>query len=167
MRVVRIVSGGQTGADRAALDAALEAGVPYAGWCPAGGWAEDLPEPPGLLAAYPALRESPSPDPAVRTRLNVRDSDATLVVRAAHVRSPGTDLTVRTAGDLGRPCLVTAGSAAEVRRWLHDIGPEVTLNVAGPRESEQPGLYAVTRVLLAALLGRGAGPAPSGERGPG
>jgi len=158
VRVVRIVSGGQTGADRAALDAALAAGLEYAGWCPSGGRAEDLPEPPGLLAQYPGLREAPSADPEVRTRLNVRDSHATLVVRAAHVPSLGTDLTVETAGALGRPCLVTDGSVDEVRHWLEGLGHGLTLNVAGPRESEQPGLYAVARVLLDALLERG--PAP-------
>ena len=53
VQVTRIVSGGQTGADRAALDIAIELGIAYGGWCPAGGWAEDFPEPPGLLAFYP------------------------------------------------------------------------------------------------------------------
>lgn len=153
-RVARIVSGGQTGADRAALDAAVEAGVPYAGWCPVGGWAEDLPWPPGLLDAYPLLREAPSPDPAVRTRLNVRDSHATLVIRDAHVPSAGTDFTLASARDLGRPYLVTHASGEEVGRWLASLGRELTLNVAGPRESEQPGIYAAARILLTALLGQ-------------
>ncbi|MCK0112162.1 putative molybdenum carrier protein [Ornithinimicrobium sp. F0845] len=149
--VARIVSGGQTGADRAGLDAAIEAGWEYAGWCPAGGWAEDFLEPPGLLVPYPGLREAPSADPAVRTRLNVRDSHATLVIRATQLVSPGTDLTVQVARRLDRPCLVTEGSADEVRRWLAGLGHELTLNVAGPRESEQPGVYSVVRALLADL----------------
>ena len=64
---MKIVCGGQSGVDRAALDAAIAAGVPHGGWCPAGGWAEDFPDPPGLRAAYPALRPTPSADPAERT----------------------------------------------------------------------------------------------------
>src|SRR5262245_14533482 len=78
-----IISGGQTGADRAALDAAIALGVPYGGWCPKGGWAEDMPSPPGILARYPALREASSADPSERTRLNVQDSDATLLVTSS------------------------------------------------------------------------------------
>ena len=90
---IRIVSGGQTGVDRAALDVAIELGIPYGGWCPRGGWAEDMPAPPGLLSRYPLLRETAGSDPAERTRLNVRDSDATLVL------CPGG----RPAGDRARP----------------------------------------------------------------
>jgi len=147
-------SGGQTGVDRAALDAAITAGVEYAGWCPLGGRAEDLPTPPGLLATYPSLREAPSPDPAVRTRLNVRDSDATLVVRRPGVPSPGTDLTVTTARELGRPLLVTLEDLDEVLAWLRGLPMVSALNVAGPRESQDPGIYAVTRRLLDEVLRR-------------
>jgi Circularly permutated YpsA SLOG family len=75
-----IVTGGQTGVDRAALDVAGELGIPYAGFCPRGGWAEDLPEPPGLLSRYPHLRETPLSDPAQRTAWNVRDSNAVLIL---------------------------------------------------------------------------------------
>jgi hypothetical protein len=78
---VLVVSGGQTGVDRAALNAAIAAGVDYGGWCPRGGWAEDHPDPPGLLSPYPGLRETPSPDPAQRTAWNVRDSAATIILR--------------------------------------------------------------------------------------
>ena len=154
-RVARLVSGGQTGADRAALDVAIERGLPHGGWCPRGGRAEDLTTPPGLLLVYPRLTEAPSDDPAVRTRWNVRDSDATLVVRRAGVRSPGTDLTVAVAVELDRPHLVTTGEvgkAGEVVDWLLGLGGLLTLNVAGPRESEQPGAYDDTRRLLAEVL---------------
>src|SRR3984893_7494400 len=69
----RIRSGGQTGVDRAALDAALLTGRPYEGWCPKGGWAEDFLRPPGLLTIYPHLMETPSESPEQRTEWNVRD----------------------------------------------------------------------------------------------
>lgn len=152
--VSTIVSGGQTGADRAALDVAIELGMPYAGWCPAGGWAEDLPDPPGLLARYPALRATENDAPGARTELNVRDSTGTLVITRPGVVSAGTELTIRSARRLARPILI-AGSADDVPavvRWLRDLGDEAVLNVAGPRESEQPGAYAAARALLHGVL---------------
>lgn len=165
--VAKVVSGGQTGADRAALDAALRLGVAYGGWCPRGGLAEDLPRPPGLLARYPGLTEAPTPEPAERTRLNVRDSDGTLVLTRRPGRlTGGTALTVRIAEELGKPLLVvspdTGAAAEEVRAWLARTGVRV-LNVAGPRESKEPGLYdATTRVLERVLRpAHGADGAPS------
>ena len=155
MRIARIVSGGQTGADRAALDAAIEHGRAYGGWCPAGGWAEDLPDPPGLLSRYPGLRETPSADPAERTRLNVRDSHATLVVGGGPGLSRGSDVTVETAVRLGRPYLLVDDTDA-VRDWLASLGRELTVNVSGPRESERPGVYVLARGLLGAVLRPGA-----------
>lgn len=152
--IATVVSGGQTGVDRAALDAAIAAGIEYGGWCPLGGWAEDLPTPPGLLVLYPRLQEAPSPDPAERTRLNVRDSDATLVVRRPSVTSLGTDLTVAVARELGRPMLVTTGDVEDVMAWLAGLGTRLTLNVAGPRESHDPGIYEVTRRLMDQVLRR-------------
>jgi hypothetical protein len=156
--IARLVSGGQTGADRAALDVALRLGIPYGGWCPLGGLAEDHPEPPGLLAAYPGLRETPSRVPAERTAWNVRDSDATLLLSdAPGPLSGGTALTRDVAVDLGRPWLVAATTEATgVRAWLLDVraaaGQPLVLNVAGPRESTQPGLYAAASRLLERVL---------------
>lgn len=152
-RIAQIVSGGQTGADRAALDVAIELGVDYSGWCPANGWAEDFPEPPGLLAVYPRLKATAEPDPAVRTRLNARDSDATLIVWDSRTPSPGTQQTIEIARELGRPVLVTSGDVAETKTWLASLGTGVVLNVAGPRESNCPGTYARTAGLLLAVLG--------------
>jgi len=151
--VARIVSGGQTGADRAALEAAVALGLPYGGWCPKGGWAEDLTEPPGLLSRYPALTESPDTDVGTRTRWNVRDSDATLVlVLADPAASRGTTLTVEVAEQLARPCLVArVGDASGTRSWLASVSGSV-LNVAGPRESEEPGLYAAAYATLLRVL---------------
>jgi len=156
--VSRIVSGGQTGADRAALDVAIELGLPYAGWCPADGWAEDLTDPPGLLALYPGLRTTEQQSPAARTELNVRDADATLVISRPGVLSVGVRLTVEFAERMARPLLVVAGDegdAATVATWLEGLGEDTTLNVAGPRESEQPGAYAAARLLLRAVLSPG------------
>lgn len=155
MKLARIVSGGQTGADRAALDAARKRRLPYGGWCPRGGWAEDLPEPPGLLALYPELSETHAVDGSVRTRWNVRDSDATLVLFLSHLEpSPGTTLTIGTAVELGRPHLVARADDLEaVTGWLRELGDELVLNVAGPRESEDPGLYAAAHQTLDKLIG--------------
>jgi hypothetical protein len=74
--------------DRAALDVGIALGLRQGGWCPSGGWAEDMPGPPGLLAHYPALKETPAIDPVQRTRWNVRDSDRTLILVDRRGRSP-------------------------------------------------------------------------------
>jgi hypothetical protein len=151
--VRRIVSGGQTGVDRAALEFARRVGIPIGGWCPAGGWAEDLTEPPGVLALFPELRPTPSSDPAERTRWNVRDSDATLVLTREGVTSSGTAQTVEIAEELGRPHLVAdVADVDAVRVWLDGLPTPVVLDVAGPRESEAPGIHAAATALLEAAL---------------
>jgi hypothetical protein len=151
---LRIVSGGQTGADRAALDVATQLAIPYGGWCPAGGWAEDLPEPPGLLVRYPLLRETPKGDVETRTRWNVSDADATLIlVLPGGTPSAGTELTRSCAVELHRPHLLARTDELErVREWLARQRSASTLNVAGPRESEAPGLYLRASALLRQLL---------------
>ena len=80
---MKLLSGGQSGVDRAVLDVAIERCVDYGGWCPKDGGAEDFSAPPGLLAKYPKLKETPLADPAQRTEWNVRDADACLIVIAA------------------------------------------------------------------------------------
>jgi hypothetical protein len=164
MPAVVIRSGGQTGVDRAALDFAVRRGLSYAGWCPRGGWAEDFPDPPGLLPAYPRLAETPSADPVERTAWNVRDSHATLILaRGEPSRSSGTALTRQLAEQVfRRPCLVVDPgdlSAVDVaREWLDRTAAglgvdELVLNVAGPRESEAPGISADAGRFLERLLG--------------
>ena len=148
-RVERVVSGGQTGVDRAALDVALDLGIPCGGWCPAGRRAEDgtIPE------RYP-LRETESASYPVRTERNVRDSDATLIVYRKKMRG-GTALTARLAHHHGKPCLAQEIAAADpeaIRRWLAERHVRV-LNVAGPRESESPGIHAEATALLRQVLG--------------
>jgi hypothetical protein len=158
---MQIFSGGQTGVDRAALDVAIELGIGYGGWCPRGGLAEDHPTPPGLLAAYPALTETPSDDPRQRTVRNVRDSDATLVLTRDGAISPGTALTVLTAQRLGRSLrvqpLVATDAVDQVAAWLRLLDPAATIDVAGPRESQAPGIHEEATALLSTVLAPYAG----------
>jgi hypothetical protein len=157
-----IITGGQSGVDRAALDVAIEYGIAWGGWCPQGGWAEDFPDPPGLLARYPGLRETPRSDPAQRTKWNVRDSDAVLIIvdRAGLGVSKGTTGAKEWTSHYGKSLLVVdAGqrdAAAQVAGWLQEqadrFGAHMRLGVGGPRESEAPGIYARTRRLLASAL---------------
>jgi hypothetical protein len=153
--VTGIVSGGQTGVDRAALDFAVERGMTYHGWVPAGGWAEDLEDPPGLLARYPFLRPTDSTDPADRTRRNVSDCDAVVIVSQAGVISPGSDLTLEEVHRLERPVLrLDLGGPNAVHlaaRFLRRLPNGSALDVAGPRESEAPGIYLATLTLLASV----------------
>ena len=144
----KVVSGGQTGVDRAALDVALELGLPCGGWCPRGRRAED-----GLLAARYPLTETPWSGYPQRTAWNVRDSDGTLVLTSGRP-DRGTALTVELAARQRRPCLVVdlgAPDVEAVRAWARDNGVG-TLNVAGPRESSAPGVYARAAEFLRRLL---------------
>lgn len=156
--IAAVRSGGQTGVDRGALDAARAAGVRIEGWCPAGGWAEDLPDAPGLLADYPELQETPAPDPAQRTAWNVRDSDVTLVIGPDSTpgdptTSPGTALTSELASSLGCPVrTVGQGDIEDTCRWLRRHGRGLTVNIAGPRESEWTGAYAASAWIVGELL---------------
>lgn len=177
--IERIVSGGQTGVDRAALDAAMELGLSCGGWCPRGRLAEDGP----IDEAYP-LRETPSARYAERTEWNVRDSDGTLILTTGRL-SGGTALTKAMADRMGKPCLVVdlrrarntrsgratsraeceGGSIEEVRgrhtagnssfdrvvEWLQKNTITV-LNVAGPRESQRPGIHNQAVAFLRKLL---------------
>ena len=121
---MKLLSGGQSGVDRAVLDVALARGIAYGGWCPRGGWAEDFPEPPGLLARYPKLKETPLADPAQRTEWNVRDADACLMIVDAggFEVSRGTALAREEAARCGKPLFVAELGAADVTEhaaaWL-------------------------------------------------
>lgn len=149
--VSTIVSGGQTGADRAALDWAIEHGVPHGGWCPLGRLAED-----GALPPQYQLQETEGSGARQRTKRNVRDSDATLIVNLGELDG-GSLATLRFAEKMHRPVLVMAMDepldktfAEQVRDWLR-AHPIHRLNVAGPRESKRPGIYHRTRLLLDAV----------------
>ncbi len=151
-----IVSGGQSGVDRAALDAALQLDLPYAGWCPKDGWAEDYKSPPGLLADYPNLQPTPLIDTSQRTLWNVRDSDASLVVSFAASFSPGTDVGAKEAIRLGKPFLQVyldhPDSLREAQSLIGALNIGSRLSVGGPRESEARGIYTEAYSFLLSLL---------------
>lgn len=154
---ITIVSGGQTGADRAALDFAIEHGISHRGWCPRGRLAED-----GPISRRFALRETPSRRYAERTEWNVRDSDATAAFTLARAPSRGTALTLACARRLGKPALhlsrdalaaahgdagATAAAAKLLLEFLLEHQVQV-LNVAGPRRSQESEIGDFVRDVL-------------------
>ncbi|MCP3867962.1 MAG: molybdenum cofactor carrier [Gammaproteobacteria bacterium] len=147
--IKRIVSGGQTGVDRGALDAALNMGFPCGGWCPRGRRAEDGP----LSGKYP-LKESVSSDYRQRTEWNVRDSDGTLILYEGTLEG-GTALTRDLAESYGRPFLVIDlndnQSVDRIRKWLEETQVHI-LNLAGPRESKNPGISGRAEACVMSLL---------------
>ncbi len=175
-----LISGGQTGVDRAALDFALQSGIPCSGWCPAGRRAED-----GVIPAEYLLIEAGSALYQHRTRLNVRDSDATMII-TGDCRSRGTSLTLDCCHKLKKPFLIVSidgelqtvdqvlspavseairpekmpsrfqfkpepFDAERARSWLHRVKPAI-LNLAGPRASECPAAGPVVAKLLEQLI---------------
>jgi hypothetical protein len=157
--IARLVSGGQSGVDRAALDAALELGIPCGGWCPQGRKAEDGPIPD----RYP-LKETPSDDYGQRTGWNVRDSDGTLILAWGEAIG-GTLLTVDVCCSTGKPYLVIdladrgnlAAAVQATREWIAANLVGGVLNVAGPRASEHSAIYERAKAFLRAVLGGGKG----------
>jgi hypothetical protein len=147
----RIVSGGQTGVDRAALDAAIERGIPHGGWCPKGRLAED-----GVIPLRYRLIETESSEYLLRTQRNVADSDATLILNLGPLEG-GSAATLMHAVQIGRPHLLlqldettSEFLAPRTMDWLK-ANKILVLNVAGPRESERPGAYAAALRFLRAL----------------
>ncbi len=147
---LKIISGGQTGADRAALDFAIEHKIRHGGWCPANRRAED-----GRLAAKYRLKPTPSSYPAQRTRWNVRDSDATVIFSLKKRLGGGTRLTEELARRYKKPVLKIVAPGRNGGRLLAEFIREHNvrvLNVAGPRESGQNGVYEFTRRMLEKCL---------------
>jgi hypothetical protein len=148
--IEKIVSGGQTGVDRAALDCAMALGIEVDGWCPAGRRSED-----GRVPDIYPLRETDTRNYVVRTRFNVRDSDGTLIV-APMPLSRGTGLTLSFAKSHPKPYLLIDINDAEncAKRFAEWIGEHRirVLNVAGPRASSDPELYDRCHELLTVLL---------------
>ncbi len=151
----RIVSGGQTGVDRGALDAAIALAIPHGGWCPRGRLAED-----GVIPKRYQLRETESARYSFRTRQNVVDSSGTLILCRGLPLQGGTELTRHCALRHDKPCLVVNLSRdlildeelEKARRWIDEQQLRV-LNVAGPRESSTPAIAEQTRQFLIKLLG--------------
>jgi len=145
--LTRIVSGGQTGVDRASLDAAIELGIPHGGWCPRGRMAED-----GRIPQKYYLTETFSPEYAVRTRLNVRDADGTLILYREPLEG-GTALTWQFAVEMDKPVLLVELGFPPVAEafflWLRENSIR-TLNIAGPRESQRPGISREAKALVMA-----------------
>ena len=149
--VEKIISGGQTGVDRAALEFAVEHGIPHGGWCPRGRLAED-----GAIKSGYELKETPDAAYPQRTEWNVRDSDGTVIFTISPELTGGSALTRDLAAEYGKPCLHLSqprdgdSAAAKLRHFLerHKIK---TLNVAGPRLSTEPAARAFASQVLEAL----------------
>jgi len=153
--IAKIISGGQTGVDRAALDVAIQLGIPHGGWCPRGRRSED-----GCIPLCYDLTETTTDDYRERTRLNIQDAHGTLILTVGRATG-GTLLTLREcmrskkayaivdlAGEDAR-----TGGVQMAREWLTVLMRDCTLNVAGPRESKHPGVYEMARTFLLEVLG--------------
>lgn len=147
--IFEVISGGQTGVDRAALDVAMQLGIRHGGWCPAGRLAED-----GPISAIYQLLETESAEYRVRTEKNVIDSDATLILYRRCL-SGGTELTRRLAVRYNKPRmlidLAQGFDLLKIATWISDEHI-VRLNVAGPRESGHPGISSQARQFLNRLF---------------
>jgi len=155
---MEIISGGQTGVDQAALQAAIDAGLDHGGWCPPGRVCES-----GVIPAHFQLKETPrerSPEAmeiprSQRTIWNVRDASATLVLSPTDQIDLGTQFTIETAIQLNKSLFIVnplkKDVTAQVLNWLIQRKPEV-LNVAGPSEQQWPGIGTITYNLLLKVL---------------
>ncbi|HPA20373.1 MAG TPA: putative molybdenum carrier protein [Verrucomicrobiae bacterium] len=166
--VEKLVSGGQTGADRAALNAAIALGLPHGGWCPKNRRAEN-----GTIPDHYNLTETPGAGYPVRTEWNVRDSDGTVVLTLGELATGGSRKTIEIARRLRKPCLhISRDGGDDARALLRDFiarhGIRV-LNVAGSRESKEPGIGAWVEEMLAKALSEprrsGSGPSSGHKRG--
>ena len=149
----KIISGGQTGPDRAALDVAISLGYDYGGWVPKGCLDEN-----GVIPSnYSKLVEAKDSRSETRTELNIRDSDATIILSHGPLLG-GSEYTKTKAQEIGKPYrhidldqLTVPESVQELRGWLQKIKPSV-LNVAGPRASQDSTIYEKTCLILRTLL---------------
>lgn len=148
MFLEKIISGGQTGADRAALDFAIEFDIPHGGWLPLGRLTEE-----GKLPETYNLTELPTRSYPVRTEKNVVEGDGTVVFSHGSLEG-GSLLTQKMAKSHQKPCLHLdllgqndQGSAKDLLAFVHEHQIRI-LNIAGPRASGDPQIYdAVRRVL--------------------
>ncbi len=150
LEIVRVISGGQTGADRAALDAAIACEVEHGGWCPKGRLSEDGPIPEQYN-----LQERETESYSERTKANVKDTDLTLIFSHGPL-SGGSLLTQKFAEELGKPCLHIdlLKKFQPLEEKFPNLG-KIILNVAGPRASNDPEIYDAVYVAMTQLLRRG------------
>ena len=161
-KIVKVISGGQSGADRGAMDAARQYGLPVGGWCPAGGWAEVFPNPPGVLALYPEMVETPSREVIQRTEWNIRDSTCCMVFNtSAAGTSRGTDAGFAFYEKYGIPnweFILDDPSEydAQVQAaidWLNALDNDaIVISIGGPRASEYAGIYDIAFRMVTAIL---------------
>ena len=143
VKILRIVSGGQSGADRAGLDAAIEAGIPHGGYCPHGRRSED-----GTIPERYQLKETSSSGYTKRTEMNIVMSDCTLLFVGSGKLSPGSAKTAMFAESVNKPCLLVPVAnlseghlAGQIVDWFETMQKdELVVNVAGNRESVCPGI---------------------------
>ena len=150
-KISKIRTGGQSGVDRAAMVFAREQGISLCGWCPKNGWAEDYPDPPGLLLDYPELTETPSDGTEQRTKWNMRDADAILtIIPDGSLPSPGTDVGLSAGETMEKPMLTVSGigDVPRILAWLDTLPVGIELCVGGPRASECADAYVVAKAVL-------------------
>lgn len=147
-----IISGGQSGVDRAALDAAIDMGVEHGGWCPRGRLAED-----GQIGGKYCLKETAATDYETRTEKNVIASDGTLVI-CRHEPNVGTLLTILLCAKHGKPVLwirpkhkATRIDVRKAESWIKK-NKISTLNCAGPRLSKDKEIYSITYDFMCMLI---------------
>lgn len=150
--ITKIITGGQTGADQGALDAAIELEIPHGGWVPKGRKTEA-----GTLPAKYRLQEMPTASYKARTERNVVDSDGTAILSHGRLTG-GSALTEKMAKKHEKPSLhidltetSRFGAARLIASWIAQTGVEI-LNVAGPRASEDPDIYQATKEITRTVI---------------
>ena len=165
VKIGAIRTGGQSGADRASMKFARDQNIKLVGWCPKDGWAEDYPDPPGILDDWPQFAQTPSKEPILRTEWNIRDSNCCLVFNANDGNtSSGTDAGMEFFTkysisyiylDLDEKKDVLA---EKIRAWLNSLfgdDEKIVLGVGGPRASEYDGVEDIVyEVLELSLIGK-------------
>lgn len=145
MRIKKIISGGQTGADRAALDWAIKHNIPHGGWCPAGRRAED-----GVISDCYDFQETDSKGYMKRTKLNIRDSGATLIISLQSELTGGSLFTQEYSNKIGKSCLHVYPDCQwqkQIKTFLETSRIQI-LNIAGPRIYTAPDIEAFVYEIL-------------------
>lgn len=147
--IIKIISGGQTGVDRAVVDFAMHNNIPCGGWCPKGRLSEN-----GKISNKYPLTETSTTDYIERTEKNIKDSNATLIIHAGKI-DKGTKQTIELCIGYYKPLckinLKDKQSITELINWIEENNIDV-LNIAGPRESHSPGIYNETLYFLNSLF---------------